>query len=105
MFVLQEAMKKKLEIQKQKQELLNKQIQEQKVSGDTQCTIIGMQHLEKADLFTDYQNETQQIWSFVLYFLIGYPLPTIPYCTSHAHHSLLLNTHPLLLTPYSATFL
>lgn len=35
MFVLQEAMKKKLEIQKQKQELLNKQIQEQKVSGDT----------------------------------------------------------------------
>ena len=34
MFVLQEAMKKKLEIQKQKQELLNKQIQEQKVSGE-----------------------------------------------------------------------
>ena len=32
MFGLQEAMKKKLEIQKQKQELLNKQIQEQKVT-------------------------------------------------------------------------
>lgn len=30
-FWLQEAMKKKLEIQKQKQELLNKQIKEQKV--------------------------------------------------------------------------
>lgn len=88
MFVLQEAMKKKLEIQKQKQELLNKQIQEQKVSGDTHCTIIGMQHLEKADLFTDYQNETQQIWSFVLYFLIA---PT--------HYSLLHISCPSLLTP------
>ena len=33
-FYLQEAMKKKLEIQKQKQELLNKQIQEQKVSSN-----------------------------------------------------------------------
>ena len=30
-FFLQEAIKKKLEIQKQKQELLNKQIKEQKV--------------------------------------------------------------------------
>lgn len=34
MFGLQEAMKKKLEIQKQKQELLNKQIQEQKVTSN-----------------------------------------------------------------------
>ena len=33
---LQEAMKKKLEIQKQKQELLNKQIKEQKVNIKTQ---------------------------------------------------------------------
>ena len=33
-FLFQEAMKKKLEIQKQKQQLLNKQIQEQKVTSN-----------------------------------------------------------------------
>ena len=42
------------------------------------------------------------------YHIHVYPLPSIPYCTSHTHHPLLLTPYPLLLSlaiaPYQKPF-